>query len=935
MRLISRKLFTLFILLAAFPFEVWATHLRAGEIRAQLLDCNSPLHYKIDVILYTDLGSTVLPGGGALDFGDGSPTYHFQNQDRVVFQEQIAPLVGYSVFTIEHTYPGAGTYTIRYKESNRNGGVANMDNSVNTPFYIESQITIDPFLGCDNTPILLNPPIDEACVGRAFYHNPGAFDIDGDSISYELDTCKQDINLPVANYSYPDDYDIATVPGAMNEEKTGPPTYTLDPLTGNLTWDAPAQEGEYNIAIYIREWRNGLPIGYVVRDMQIIVMQCDNQPPVVLIPNDTCIQAGTDLKVDITATDPDNDPIILSAFGAPFQVNPAAVYSPIQDQDHTHPSPDTLHFEWATDCPNVQKRPYQVTFKVKDSPPPGKGAALADFKNWFITVIGPPPQGLMATAEKGRTVQLTWDSYSCSESASKMQIWRRVDSTDISPGPCDMGMPANSGYELIGTVDIGTTSFLDNNDGEGLDYGATYCYRLVAEFPAPGEGESYVSEEACVTIQEFGPVITKVSITNTGVSNGKIDVQWTSQKEGDSIIYKAPFSYRLYRTEGTTKDFANATEIKLSDTTYTDTTNLNTQDLVYNYKVVAYDAHDAAIDSSAWASSVRLSTEPVVNSISLSWDADVPWSNNTQKYPYHYIYRDHLDNNNPGLLELLDSTDVTQEGFTYLDSGQVNKVKLDQNTTYCYYVTTQGSYGNPRITSPLLNNSQIICAQPNDTTPPCEIEANTITINKDLDCKSFVSDKPCNFDSYYHVISWSIPRGSQCENDISGFEIWFSKTGDDNDFKLLTTVSDTTYTHSGLSSFAGCYKIRAVDRSGNKGDFSDKVCYQNCPNYELPNVFTPNNDGHNDEFQAFSFPYSKCPRFVKSVDFRVYDRWGTEVYHTGGNGESSIYINWDGRTNDGKIVDSGVYYYIAYVQYDNIASASQNQEIKGWIQVLR
>ncbi len=278
---------------------------------------------------------------------------------------------------------------------------------------------------------------------------------------------------------------------------------------------------------------------------------------------------------------------------------------------------------------------------------------------------------------------------------------------------------------------------------------------------------------------------------------------------------------------------------------------------------------------------------------------------------------------------------MTQNGFNYLDSGQVNGVKLVADSTYCYYVTTRGSYGNPHIYSPLLNNSQIICTQPNDTTPPCQIEANTITINKDLDCKTFVSDKPCNFDGYYHVISWGIPRGEKCNNDIKDYEVWFSKTGEDSDFVLLTTVDDTTYTHSGLSSFAGCYKIRAVDRSGNKGEFSDKVCYQNCPNYELPNVFTPNNDGHNDEFQAFTFPYSKCPRFVKSVDFRVYDQWGTEIYHTGNKGESSIYINWDGRTNDGKMVDSGVYYYIAYVQYDNIASASQEQEIKGWIQVLR
>ena len=92
---------------------------------------------------------------------------------------------------------------------------------------------------------------------------------------------------------------------------------------------------------------------------------------------------------------------------------------------------------------------------------------------------------------------------------------------------------------------------------------------------------------------------------------------------------------------------------------------------------------------------------------------------------------------------------------------------------------------------------------------------------------------------------------------------------------------------------------------------------------------------NNSCFEAFSFPYNKCPRFVKAVDFRVFDRWGSEIYHTGKTGETSIYINWDGKSNDGTIVGAGVYYYIADVEYDNISGGLQHQEIKGWIQVLK
>jgi gliding motility-associated-like protein len=289
----------------------------------------------------------------------------------------------------------------------------------------------------------------------------------------------------------------------------------------------------------------------------------------------------------------------------------------------------------------------------------------------------------------------------------------------------------------------------------------------------------------------------------------------------------------------------------------------------------------------------------------------------------------------PKDLQLIDSVNVNLHGFQYLDSGQITGTPLNEKTLYCYYVVTQGSYGNPAITEPLINYSQIVCGQPNDTVPPCGIQNSSIQINESVDCASFVSDKPCNFDDYFHQLNWNRSTGDSCDVDIRHYEIWFSENGLDDDFRLLATVGDTTYRHTGLSSFAGCYKIRVVDRSGNTSSFSDKVCYENCPRYELPNIFTPNNDGYNDIFHAFTFPYDKCPRFVKSVDFKVYDRWGTEVFSTNSEGEHSIYINWDGRTMDGKTVGSGVYYYIADVEYDNVLGSLRNQQLKGWIQVLR
>ena len=55
---------------------------------------------------------------------------------------------------------------------------------MNVPFYIEDTLKFFdiPSLGYNNSPVLLNPPIDFANINDTFYHNPSAYDMDGDSL---------------------------------------------------------------------------------------------------------------------------------------------------------------------------------------------------------------------------------------------------------------------------------------------------------------------------------------------------------------------------------------------------------------------------------------------------------------------------------------------------------------------------------------------------------------------------------------------------------------------------------------------------------------------------------------------------------------------------------------------------------------------------------
>jgi CHU_C Type IX secretion signal domain len=933
-----------------------ATHLRAGEITVRRVSCNG-LTFEITIKAYTNTGSSVRfsdRDSGILSFGDGTSINPPQTENTI--RQDLGPGIGYVQFVTTHVFPGAGSYVISYKERNRNKDILNMANSVETQFYLETLINIDPFIGCDNSPILKAPPIDKGCTGKAWYHNPGAYDPDkGDFLSYEFVVPKQDKNVPVNNYRDPnvkEFYDrIGLNYATSNEAKKDRPTFTIDPQTGDIVWDAPGAPGEYNIAFKVIQWRkiDGVPkqIGYVTRDMQIEIEDCKNERPELTVPQDICVVAGTSISETIFGLDPDPlDEIKIEVFSEALSVNPSpATFSP--NPAVFLPNSSTIQFDWQTKCDHVREQPYQVNFKISDKPK--QGPSLAQFKAWRIKVIGPRPVWKNLNVN-GKVALLEWEPYKCVANATSMEVWRRVDSYPAIPGPCITGMPDSFGYTKIATLPIGTTTYTNT----GLAAGAKYCYRLVAIFPLPGGGESIVSQEICLPpIKADRAVITKVSVDKTSATQGEIRVEWVPPFE---IIPPSQFSYKLYRAEG----FSGNTKIvevfpNTTTNTFAIDNNINTRDIVYNYRVLTFDGN-TRLDSSALASAVRLEIKPKFKELELRWAANVPWANNTFKFPTHVIYRGAAGATEAQFVKIAE-VNVNQKGFVFTDTG------LNETDNYCYRVETLGSYGNlnPIIPSPLRNFSQITCALPNPIDKPCKPTISAMELN----CTDYLATAICgDAGTYSNTLRWRRPSDPACATDIQSYSIYYASHVGEEFKKLSVVVTDTFYVHPNPNSFAGCYKVSAIDRAGNESELSDAFCFDNCPYYELPNVFTPNGDKCNDFFSAYSTRnidengkndcggknlsaeqildlQRRCARFVEKVKFNVYNRWGGLVYsfESDGNrsiyGERTIYIDWDGRDNNKQDLSTGVYYYEAQVTFTVVDPSKKNRTIKGWVQVLR
>ncbi|PSR52158.1 hypothetical protein AHMF7605_00770 [Adhaeribacter arboris] len=895
-----------------FSTKVQATHIRAGEITAQSdttlpVANRNPLRYFFKLVQYADKNSNADNEYAIVSFGDGTSTSTPASKEGVkrFSKVLITPDTYQNVYYFEHVYSGPGIFTLVYYEVNRSKNVVNMTNSTDQDFVIKTTITIDLFVPINHTPQLLVPPIDFATLGQLFVHNPGAFDADGDSIAFRLFPSQQNLNedrnnpmiTDVFGFQYPNNFGGTALPNPPG----GPPTFTIDAITGQITWNTPGRLGDYNVAFFVEEWRDGRKIGEVLRDMQIRVLPTENRPPV-LNQKDLCVVAGTTISEIITATDPDPGNILeIKAYSG---ILPPALFNQINN--------NTATFKWQTNCSDVRDKPYQVVFRAVDNAP----LPLADIKPWNIRVIGPAPQNFTATIEGGG-IRLNWQNYEC-QGAEKLYIYRKEGESNFVPAVCITGVPPSSGFVRIGEVNKNDVTFYDNGIAGGLKRGQTYCYTIYAAWPTPGNGESLAAVPACVVLPDDVPLLTKVSVTETATTTGKILVEWT--KPSEVIGLTSPLEYRLSRAEGQVGAIAAYTPVfqtnNLDELTFTDT-NLNTEELAYTYKIELFHSPTsgtptALVDTASPGSSVRLTTSSERGAISLNWTYQVPWNNTARK---HLIYR---QINNAFIL--IDSVDATINGGTYVDRGTYNNQPLQENQEYCYYVITKGRYAIPRIPNLLLNNSQISCVLMEDVTAPCP---PVLSLNE-INCDQLDEESPIQ-----NLLTWVPNITAPCSPDIAYYTIYYKASlASAYDSIGFTAPEITTFVHQNLTSFAGCYVVTATDAAGNESTLSNEVCKENsCFYFSLPNIFTPNGDNKNDVFK----PDEKRPSFIKATKFTVFNRWGAKLYENSADPK----INWQGVDKSGNRVPDGIYYYQAEVEFYALDPQNARKTYKGWVEIVR
>lgn len=882
--MIITRVFILVSILLGLCHEILATHNRGGQILFEPVS-GQPLRYKAIVIICTNEGQNIADRPKIeIQWGDGEK----DTLDRMS-NPPTGPNHSLNYYAGEHTYPGNGLYVISVLDPNRNAGILNIQNSVNTEFCIKAELVISPFVPANFSPVIDDLPCPiQICPFKKWCYSPAAYDPDGDSLSYELISPSGRNCLLMqlgGNYWYPNNHG----PNGNSPGYQG--TISIDNATGIICWDMPTILGEYNIAIKINQWKrfnnNYAYMGYIMQDLQVTVVGpslCQNDPPVISPLQDYCVEAGANINFTVTASDPNNNPVSIQNFGQPFfvQSNPATFSGSVQGS-----SPHSRIFNWNTNCTHIRKYDYPVTFISSDTPtPPNISQSNVAVVN--IKIIPPAVTGLNVALQPNNTMLLNWNANACNN-IKGYKIYRKLGSGPPAPNCCDNNTALNMGYTLVAVQDgHNNTTYTDNGP---FVLGEDYCYVITA-YMQDG-AESCPGNEDCDHILMTVPVITKVSVGATDVNVGVDTLEWVHPKELDTNGL-SNFFYRIYQANGFTG--ANtlihttaATSFMYQQPTQYLVNNLNTVISAHNYRVEL--VHSSGNGSSNNASSIYLTAVPADNQITLTWQHNVPWTN------FNYdVYRVTGVNS----YTYIGSSNTK----TFTDTGLVNGI------SYCYRVKSLGKYSSVLIPDTLYNWSQEVCATPVDLTPPCP---PSLTIDNNCEL-------PLN------TINWTNPNNS-CADDVMSYTLYYSPT-QQGEYSILATFSsstDTAFVYTNPVSVAGCYYITATDSAqyGNESIASNIICTDNCPVYFLPNVFSPNGDGQNDFF--IPFPY----RFVQKIDLKIYNRWGTVVFET-----TDPNINWDGRNMaNGELLSDGVYYYTCTVYTIRLAGTDP-VELHGFVHLF-
>ncbi len=328
------------ILLLALGFFVFgsqdanASHFAGADLTYECVGNN---RYVVTLTIYRDcvgagMGTTEFIGLTSASCGVTPPNIGLPRDTFYEASQLCAPELANSACKPGGTLPGIEAHVYRdtitlpqtctdwvisWSSCCRNAAITNL--ALNqASFYIEAGINSTI---CNSSPTFTSNPTPYFCAGQCYDYNHGAFDPENDSLRYAMSCPLQGANNCIP-HAAPQTVQQPLVTNPAN-------SFVLDSVTGQMSFClAPNQTQIAVAAVTIYQIINGDTMGYVQRDIQMVVLNNANctspvgsNSPLVLnggsydtTANTFVVCAGETLIFELILTDPDGDTI---------QINPA------------------------------------------------------------------------------------------------------------------------------------------------------------------------------------------------------------------------------------------------------------------------------------------------------------------------------------------------------------------------------------------------------------------------------------------------------------------------------------------------------------------------------------------------------------------------------------------------------------------------------------
>ena len=377
-----KKIFTL-CLGIAIAVSSYATHLMGGQISATYLSSDSAgSHYILDLEVYRDtlgvsmylsqtvevylLDTTVFPPTFSLAF---SHTIAFDTTSGGAMSS-FSSVYGIEIYNFRDTitFPANGNYLIKWDECCRNGAIINMATPSSEYASFLTFVSVNSNAP-NSTPTFLTPPVAYLPVDSIWQYNPLPFDPDGDSLVWTISVplgAGNPIPVDVLGYGSLSDTVLYSNPNGI---------FSIDAITGQISWN-PKMVGNFVAAFAIAEYRNGVLIGGMSRDMQFIVVPDSlNAMPQIsnmqAIPINNLgypyikIAPGQNYQIHLLASDADaNDVVSMDVYGEPFDISNPSTFI-VATTGNGNEIEGT--FAWNPNMSQLRSQPYIVVFRTTDN----------------------------------------------------------------------------------------------------------------------------------------------------------------------------------------------------------------------------------------------------------------------------------------------------------------------------------------------------------------------------------------------------------------------------------------------------------------------------------------------------------------------------------------------------------------------------------------